>query len=98
MSSTKVVDNGYARTLKALHKPGSPIVFANIFDPVSATTLLSLNESEPGLVKAAVTASYAVAAKLSIKDEELSLPQNLSSVSQFAPLVREAGQIGRAHV
>lgn len=91
MSSTKVVDNGYARTLKALHKPGNPVVFANIFDPVSATALLSLNESEPGLVKAVATASYAVAAKLSIKDEELSLPQNLSSVSQFALLIRKAG-------
>ncbi|KAH9206291.1 phosphoenolpyruvate phosphomutase-domain-containing protein [Leptodontidium sp. 2 PMI_412] len=90
MSPNTLIDNSYAQTLKALHKPGSPIVFANIFDPSSASTLISLNESHPGLVKAAATASYAVAAKLSIADEELSLPQNLSSVSQFAPLIRDA--------
>ncbi|KAL5323905.1 hypothetical protein ACEPPN_008447 [Leptodophora sp. 'Broadleaf-Isolate-01'] len=90
MSPNSLIDNSYAQTLKALHKPGSPIVFTNIFDPSSARTLISLNESHPGLVKAAATASYAVAAKLSIADEELSLSQNLSSVSQFAPLIRDA--------
>lgn len=91
MSSNSLIDNTYAQTLKALHKPGSPIVFTNIFDPASARTLLSLNETHPGLVKAAATASYAVAAKLSIADEELNLSQNLSSVSQFAPLIRDTG-------
>ncbi|KAG4430018.1 hypothetical protein IFR05_014501 [Cadophora sp. M221] len=91
MSSNTLINNSYAQTLKALHKPGSPIVFTNIFDPSSANTLISLNKSHPSLVKAAATASYAVAAKLSIADEELSLPQNLSSVSQFAPLIRDAG-------
>ncbi|KAH7357104.1 phosphoenolpyruvate phosphomutase-domain-containing protein [Rhexocercosporidium sp. MPI-PUGE-AT-0058] len=91
MSSNTLIDNSYAQTLKALHKPGFPIVFTNIFDPSSASTLISLNESHPGLVKAVATASYAVAAKLSIADEELSLSQNLSSVSQFAPLIRDAG-------
>ena len=91
MSSNTVINNGYAKTLKALHKPGNPIIFTNIFDPASASTLISLNETHPGLVKAAATASYAVAAKLSIADEDLNLSQNLSSVSQFAPLIRDAG-------
>ncbi|PVH83876.1 Phosphoenolpyruvate/pyruvate domain-containing protein [Cadophora sp. DSE1049] len=91
MSSNTRIDNSYAKTLKALHKPGNPIIFTNVFDPASATTLVSLNEAHPGLVKAAATASYAVAAKLSIADEDLNLSQNLSSVSQFAPLIRDAG-------
>ncbi|KAK0100753.1 hypothetical protein ONS95_007203 [Cadophora gregata] len=91
MSSRALIDNSYAQTLKALHKPGDPVVFANIFDPASASTLISLNETHPGLVKAAATASYAVAAKLSITDEDLNLSQNLSSVSQFAPFIRDAG-------
>lgn len=91
MSSNALIDNSFAQTLKALHKPGNPIVFTNIFDPASASTLISLNETHPGLVKAAATTSYAVAAKLSIPDEELDLSSNLSSVSQFAPLIRDAG-------
>lgn len=91
MSSTTLIDNSHAQTLKALHKFGSPIIFANIFDRGSASTLIALNEGHPGLVKAAATASYAIAAKLSIADEDLSLSQNLSSVSQFSPLVRDAG-------
>ncbi|KAL2073107.1 hypothetical protein VTL71DRAFT_10431 [Oculimacula yallundae] len=91
MSFNVPIDNSYAQTLKSLHKPGSPIVFTNIFDPSTATTLISLNNDQPGLVKAAATASYAIAAKLSIADEDLSLSQNLASVSQFAPLIRDAG-------
>ncbi|CZT10701.1 uncharacterized protein RAG0_15107 [Rhynchosporium agropyri] len=41
--------------------------------------------------RAAATASYAKAAKLNLADEDLSLPQNLSSVSQFSSTIRDAG-------
>jgi 2-methylisocitrate lyase-like PEP mutase family enzyme len=41
------IDNSYATTLKALHVPSHPIVFANIYDPASTTALLSLNTPPP---------------------------------------------------
>jgi 2-methylisocitrate lyase-like PEP mutase family enzyme len=88
-------DNSYAETLKALHVPGTPIVFANIYDPASTAALLSLNTpdlsaAEP-LVKAVATASYAIAASLGIADEELTLRQNLDAIRAISPLVRAAG-------
>lgn len=91
MSFTKATNNDYAQILKSLHQPGNPVIFTNIFDTTSANALISINSTTPSLVKAAATASYALAAKLSIADEELSLSQNLGSVAAFASLIRDAG-------
>jgi 2-methylisocitrate lyase-like PEP mutase family enzyme len=89
MSSIKI-DNSYALTLKALHQPSNPLILANIYDPGSTTTLLSLNATHPGPVKALATTSFAIAATLSTPDPDLTLTQNLSSISQFSPLIRAA--------
>ncbi|CZT06256.1 related to carboxyphosphonoenolpyruvate phosphonomutase-like protein [Rhynchosporium graminicola] len=91
MSFNIPIDNSYARKLKSLHKSGSPVVFPNIFDPSSANTLISINDNNANLIKAAATASCPIAAKLNSADEDLLLPQNLSSVSQFSSTIRVAG-------
>jgi 2-methylisocitrate lyase-like PEP mutase family enzyme len=92
------IDNSYAITLKKLHVPGNPIVFANIYDLASTLALLSLNQPPPGspspekpLVKAVATASAAIAGTLGIVDEDLSLRQNLDAISAISPFVRSAG-------
>lgn len=72
--------------------PSSPVVFANIWDIPSITALTSLNSSPgSGPVKAIATASWAVAATLGVKDEELSKEQNLEAISRIAPFAAESG-------
>ncbi|KAL7945279.1 phosphoenolpyruvate phosphomutase domain-containing protein [Trichoderma barbatum] len=83
--------NQSAQTLKALHKPGSPVVFSNIWDISSLNAIVSLNSEASKPVKALATASWAIAASLGIKDEELSMVQNLEAISRIAPLAQQAG-------
>ncbi|KAG5654431.1 hypothetical protein H0H81_002620 [Sphagnurus paluster] len=85
------MDNSHALKLRDLHKPHAPIVFANIYDPASASAVLSLNDTNNTPVKAVATASYAIAMSLGIADEDLSLEQNLDAIARIAPLVRAAG-------
>ncbi|KAK0383651.1 hypothetical protein NLU13_9562 [Sarocladium strictum] len=83
--------NTFAGTLKSLHIPSSPVVFANVWDISSINALTSLNSSPgTGPVKAIATASWAVAATLGIKDEELSKEQNLDAISRIAPFAAKA--------
>lgn len=91
MASSIQVDNSYAATLRRLHAPGNPIVFANIYDPASTAAILSLNIGATSPIRAVATASYAIAASLGIADEDLSLEQNLTAIARIAPLVRAAG-------
>lgn len=83
--------NAAALTLKSLHKPSSPVVFANIWDIPSINTLLSLNTSSSSPVKAVATASWAIAATYGVPDEELTKEQNLEAISRIAPFARKAG-------
>ncbi|RFU79273.1 hypothetical protein TARUN_2985 [Trichoderma arundinaceum] len=83
--------NQSAQALKALHKPGSPIVFSNVWDPSSLNAIVSLNSESSKPVKALATASWAIAATLGIKDEELTMVQNLEAISKIAPLAEQAG-------
>ncbi|KAL7915343.1 phosphoenolpyruvate phosphomutase domain-containing protein [Trichoderma velutinum] len=83
--------NKSAQTLKALHKPGSPLVLSNIWDVSSLNAIVSLNSEASKPVKALATASWAIAASLGIKDEELTMVQNLEAISRIAPLAEEAG-------
>ncbi|KAJ3511749.1 hypothetical protein NM208_g15397 [Fusarium decemcellulare] len=83
--------NTFAQTLKALHKPSSPIVFANVWDVSSFNTVVSLNDDASKPVKALATASWAIAASLGIKDEELTLEQNFEAVAKIASLAKAAG-------
>jgi 2-methylisocitrate lyase-like PEP mutase family enzyme len=86
------IDNSYAVTLKSLHKLGDPIVFTNIYDVPSATTVISLNETNSrSIVKALATASYAIATTFSVPDADLTLNQNLIAAKSFSHLARSAG-------
>lgn len=81
--------------LASLHVPGSPVVFPNIWDTASLQTVLSVNDSDqqqerPPPLRAIATASYAIAASLGLKDEELTHEQNLQRIAELAPLVRAA--------
>ncbi|KAJ1325520.1 phosphoenolpyruvate mutase [Microdochium nivale] len=80
--------------LASLHRPGSPVVFPNIWDTASLRTVLSINDDsdqqERSPLKAIATASYAIAASLGLKDEELTHEQNLQRIAELAPLVRAA--------
>lgn len=83
--------NQSAQTLKALHKPGSPLVLSNIWDLSSLNAIVSLNSGASKPVKALATASWAIAASLGIRDEELTMVQNLEAISRIAPLAEQAG-------
>ncbi|TFA98837.1 hypothetical protein CCMA1212_009421 [Trichoderma ghanense] len=83
--------NQSAQTLKALHKPGTPLVLSNVWDTSSLNAIVSLNSESSKPVKALATASWAIAASLGIKDEELTMFQNLEAISHIAPLAEKAG-------
>ncbi|KAL6897619.1 phosphoenolpyruvate phosphomutase domain-containing protein [Trichoderma evansii] len=83
--------NQSAQTLKALHTPGSPLVLSNIWDVSSLNAIVSLNTESSKPVKALATASWAIAGTLGIKDEELTMVQNLEAISKIAPLAEKAG-------
>jgi 2-methylisocitrate lyase-like PEP mutase family enzyme len=86
------IDNSYAITLKSLHIPGDPVVFTNIYDVPSTTTVISRNENNsPPIVKALATASYAIATTFSIPDADLTLNQNLLAIKTFSKIARSAG-------
>jgi 2-methylisocitrate lyase-like PEP mutase family enzyme len=80
-----------AQQLKALHKPGDPLVLANIYDIPSLNTLLSLNnEGQKQPVKAIATASFALAETFGVEDEELTFEQNFAAITPIAARVRSA--------
>lgn len=85
------MSSGTAQSVfKALHEPGNPVVLPNIYDASSLSSLLQLNEGGGTLVKATATASWAIAASLGIRDEELTLEQNLAAFSRIAPVAHAA--------
>ena len=67
--------NDLAKHFSSLHTPGDPIIMINVWDAATALAALS-NPS----TKAIATASFAVAASLGKKDEELSFEENLSAI------------------
>ncbi|KAL0943565.1 carboxyphosphonoenolpyruvate phosphonomutase-like protein [Colletotrichum truncatum] len=83
--------NEIAFKLKQLHSPSSPIIFSNVWDVASLNAILSLNTADTKPVKAIATASWAIAAILGVKDEDLTLEQNLAAIAQIAPVVKAAG-------
>jgi 2-methylisocitrate lyase-like PEP mutase family enzyme len=78
------VTNAVAKTFKALHKPGQPVVLANVYDTLTARTVAAMPSS-----KALATASYAVALANESKDGELTLEQNLSAVRGIVKVAKE---------
>lgn len=76
-----------AQRLRSLHKPGSPVVFTNVWDAVSAKTVAAIPS-----VKALATASYAVAAVAGLDDNDLTLEINLAAAKAIAPIAHAANK------
>ncbi|KAH0432039.1 hypothetical protein CcaCcLH18_06694 [Colletotrichum camelliae] len=85
------MSNHLAKELKELHAPSKPLILSNVWDLASLNAILSLNTSDSKPVRAIATASWAIAAILGIKDEDLTLEQNLAAIAQIAPAVKAAG-------
>lgn len=85
--------NNFAKTLKALHQPSNPLIIPNIWDVPSLNAIASLNSADGGQhpVKAVATASWALAASLGIKDEELTYEQNMTAIQKIGPVARALG-------
>ena len=86
-----MASNNAAKSLKALHVPTKPVVFANVWDVSSFNTVVSVNEGDNKPVKAIATASWAIAATHGLQDEELSADQNLEAIGRIAALANKAG-------
>lgn len=71
--------NSLAKSFKALHIPGNPLVLSNIWDAITASAIASLPST-----RALATASYAIAAAAGLPDEDLTLEVNLRAVSAIA--------------
>ncbi|PNP38830.1 hypothetical protein TGAMA5MH_09053 [Trichoderma gamsii] len=79
--------NALAKSFKALHTPHHPLVFANVWDAVSARAVASLPNA-----KALATASYAVAEAAGLKDDTLTLDVNVNSAKIIATAIKEFGK------
>ncbi|QPG96441.1 hypothetical protein C2857_004213 [Epichloe festucae Fl1] len=82
------------RPSRHLHVPGKPVVFANIWDVPSPNTMASLNHGDNELVHAVATASWALAAPLGLRDEELTFEHNNGYGSRIEEIVTEAVKAG----
>ncbi|KAM3467086.1 hypothetical protein MY5147_003954 [Beauveria neobassiana] len=91
--------NDFAKTLKALHRPGQPLIVPNVWDAPSLQAVSSLNTtttaspSSPSRkpVAALATASWALAHARGAQDEDLTAEQNLDALRALAPLAALAG-------
>ncbi|EWG49007.1 hypothetical protein FVEG_08634 [Fusarium verticillioides 7600] len=83
--------NCFAQTLKSLHIPSQPLIFAKVWDLASLNMVLSLSSETSKPVKATATASWAFAASLGVEDEELTMEQNLASIRNLAARATSAG-------
>jgi 2-methylisocitrate lyase-like PEP mutase family enzyme len=72
------IQSSLAKKFKDLHVPGSPIFLTNVWDASSAAIVLRNPKT-----KAIATASYAIAEANGIKDDDLSLEDNLAGVLQI---------------
>ncbi|WZH48349.1 phosphoenolpyruvate phosphomutase-domain-containing protein [Fusarium acuminatum] len=84
-------NNDVTKTLKSLHIPHHPLVLSNVRDVASLNAVLGINTEDSQPVKAIATASWAFAAALGIKDEDLTMEQNLSATRYLSPTVARAG-------
>lgn len=78
--------NALAKSLRALHVPGNPVLLTNVWDGGSAKAVISHPET-----KAVATASYAIAETTGVSDGELSLEDNLFGIRRVAKIVDKAG-------
>lgn len=78
-----MTQNTLAKSFKALHKPSSPLILANVYDAPSARAVASLVAA-----KAIATASYAVANAVGIEDDDMSIEANLAAVKAVVAATR----------
>lgn len=76
--------NDAAQTFRALHKPGKPVLLANVWDGITARTVASLPSCQ-----ALATASYAVAQAAGLDDDDMDMETNLHAVQIIAPIAKE---------
>lgn len=81
------VQNALAKSFKALHIPHNPLIFANIYDAVSARAVASLPAA-----KAIATASYAIAEAAGLKDDTLTRAVNVTAARNIASAIKEFGK------
>lgn len=79
-----MTSNTIASALKALHKPGQPLVLANVYDIISARAVAVLPSC-----KALATASFAVARSNGVEDNNMTLETNLDAVRRIAAVANE---------
>jgi 2-methylisocitrate lyase-like PEP mutase family enzyme len=79
--------NATALTFKGLHKPGNPLVLANVYDTTSAFAL-----SAHAQCRALATASYAIAAANGLRDQDLTLDNYLPLLTPIAAIAEKAGK------
>jgi 2-methylisocitrate lyase-like PEP mutase family enzyme len=77
--ASKLTLNSIAQSLKALHKPGNPLVFTNVWSVASANLIAPLPQT-----KALATASFAIARELGVNDNDLTYEQNLAAIREIA--------------
>ncbi|RFU25764.1 hypothetical protein B7463_g10577, partial [Scytalidium lignicola] len=77
--------NILAKSFRALHKPGSPVVLANVYDAASAKAVASLPQA-----KAIATASYAIAQAAGLEDDDLTKDVNISAVRAIMSVTKES--------
>lgn len=70
-----------AQQFRSLHRPGKPLVLANVYDPSTAEIVASNPSSE-----AIATASFAIAAVHGLEDDDLDLETNLAVLKRVAPV------------
>ncbi|KAM3431456.1 hypothetical protein NHJ13734_007276 [Beauveria thailandica] len=89
--------NDFAKTLKALHRPGQPLIIPNVWDAPSLQAVSSLNDTASSSsssrkpVAALATASWALAHARGAQDEDLTAEQNLDALRVLAPFAALAG-------
>jgi 2-methylisocitrate lyase-like PEP mutase family enzyme len=76
-----------AKQFRNLHRPGRPVVFANVYDRPTAEVVASNPSSE-----ALATASYAIAAVNGVEDDNLDLDTNLAALQRIVPTALKHGK------
>ncbi|KIW29159.1 uncharacterized protein PV07_04995 [Cladophialophora immunda] len=73
-----------AKSFRGLHRPGRPLVLANVYDVLSARAVAPLPSCH-----ALATASYAVALAAGTTDDDLTLEQNLAAARLIGRVAAE---------
>lgn len=79
--------NTTALALRALHKPGNPLILSNIYDAITAKIIAALPSTH-----ALATASWSIAAAANIDDNSLDFETNLRAIRAIAPIAQEFGK------